>query len=1125
MARKSEKTLRAFFSAFLIVSMVFSQVALPLVAYATEEPVVEIQKVLEEPQPIVVVPQTATINAQKVVCNSEDDLPNWGAGGPNITATTASDFITAHPNCHLENWEFAWSGNGVGNAGPGGIGSGDNVVGTRGNPWTTFNNSTNVPAGNGQRIWFREQFRDGYIPFTGWLSNAEYTNTPTTEDAISAEFYCATDVYNYDNWDFIDTVPGETYYCVGFNVPLTPPLQCDPEVNLLANGSFETPSVSPGNYGIFPQATLGLEWLVDWVNALTAGIPGLEIQDNVAGAPASGSGDQFAELDGNHPVKIWQDIPTIPGKEYKLSFKYSPRPGAQSGTNMLEARADGALLGAVLSGVGGVVTNWTSENRTFIADANTKIEFVDTDNDNSYGGYLDDVSLTCLGDPAPQCIEDASSVIVSDSTTMVGANNAVPVGFIHGAWAASIPGATWIWSDVNVVDATVDTTKTFTKTFSVVGTPLNSTLLVAADNNYDVYMNGIPVAGAGCSDVTGATFGGAQICIIPAAMMTTGTNTLAITVRNWAVSGSDYNSNPAGLLYKLTLNNNECVTPEPTGSIEITKYICPANFVPNRTDNGVGSVAPEGCTLAPDVAFGYVHGVQTDANGPYPELDAPLIAGGTTAGNGKLVIAPVVSAGRYLIKETDATNLAGLYCQGDGDINPNNNDNQELTFVPAGGVAKCVAYNKTTVLGETASNNTTVVKAADLAADIPAVIATPTKWFFYNDETDIIDNALGSFVTGPASAPVGTGSAQMSVTGTQRRNIATYQFKDVKLADIKTLSFSTYSQLAGDGALGLSERAPYLHFNVDFNNSDTWQKRLVYVPAQNGVVAPDVWQTWDAINSGNALWVYSGATWPTTLDAGTTPKTWSQILALYPNAETRSTDSWFGFRVGEPYADGFTGNVDKFMMGIKTGLNTHTETYDFEPTAVVVNPACSDDGDNDEDGLVDANDPGCHSDGNASNSESYVPSDNDESNPAPTITTFGGGGGGGGSRSLIGGGAGPSTGSVLGASTSCGIYLNDFLKMGWKNKIEQVKKLQTFLNDYLKLDPKLPVTGIFGMQTYKAVLKFQEGEETLVLKPWVGVTLKDSKKGTGFVYKTTITRINNIMCPELNIPVPPAVLD
>ncbi|MFL6204256.1 MAG: hypothetical protein ACJ739_02815 [Acidimicrobiales bacterium] len=43
-------------------------------------------------------------------------------------------------------------------------------------------------------------------------------------------------------------------------------------------------------------------------------------------------------------------------------------------------------------------------------------------------------------------------------------------------------------------------------------------------------------------------------------------------------------------------------------------------------------------------------------------------------------------------------------------------------------------------------------------------------------------------------------------------------------------------------------------------------------------------------------------------------------------------------------------------------------------------PQCSDTKDNDGDGVIDADDPGCHSDGNADNPDSYVPNDDDETN-------------------------------------------------------------------------------------------------------------------------------------------------
>lgn len=220
---------------------------------------------------------------------------------------------------------------------------------------------------------------------------------------------------------------------------------------------------------------------------------------------------------------------------------------------------------------------------------------------------------------------------------------------------------------------------------------------------------------------------------------------------------------------------------------------------------------------------------------------------------------------------------------------------------------------------------TVVVTENDLASDKAAEQADPTSWFFYNDETDVIDNSLGSFVTGPATAPAGAGSAQISVSGTQRRNLATYLFSGTPLADITDLRFSTYNPLAGNG--GGASRSAYLNFNVDFNGSDTWQRRLVYVPSENGAVVQDTWQEWDAIDGGDALWSYSGPTWPTTGESGSTEKTWDQILSDYPGVRVRVTDSWLGLRVGEPYATGYTENLDKFVFGTADG----TTTWDFEP--------------------------------------------------------------------------------------------------------------------------------------------------------------------------------------------------
>ncbi len=243
------------------------------------------------------------------------------------------------------------------------------------------------------------------------------------------------------------------------------------------------------------------------------------------------------------------------------------------------------------------------------------------------------------------------------------------------------------------------------------------------------------------------------------------------------------------------------------------------------------------------------------------------------------------------------------------------------------GVSTILVIGASSIL-PTFAATTIVVTPGDMALNIGDVVSDPTKWFFYNDETDVIDNTLGSFVLGPNTPPAGSDSVQISVVGTQRRNLATYQFSGTELSDITDLRFSTYNPSAGNG--GSANRSGYLNFNVDFNGSDAWQRRLVFLPSANGTVSQDGWKEWDAINGGDALWTWSGFVsngnkWP---DNNTNEyRAWGEIVSAFPGIRIRVTDSWLGIRVGEPYADGYTENIDAFKFGTE---QNGTTTFDFE---------------------------------------------------------------------------------------------------------------------------------------------------------------------------------------------------
>lgn len=152
----------------------------------------------------------------------------------------------------------------------------------------------------------------------------------------------------------------------------------------------------------------------------------------------------------------------------------------------------------------------------------------------------------------------------------------------------------------------------------------------------------------------------------------------------------------------------------------------------------------------------------------------------------------------------------------------------------------------------------------------------------------------------------------------------------------------------------------------------------------------------------------------------------------------------------------------------------------------------------------------------------------DNAPEAPAPTGNGGGSGGGGGGGVVGNGpfslgfvTQNNGGSVLGASTdapSCGVHISSYLRKGGKNNVEQVKKLQTFLNTHEAAG--LEVNGTFDQATFDAVKAFQTKYADEILKPWFAKGLSKDMNASGYVYKTTIRMINKISCASLNIPQP-----
>jgi hypothetical protein len=158
--------------------------------------------------------------------------------------------------------------------------------------------------------------------------------------------------------------------------------------NLVTNGSFEADAMPNGSWSIYSNLT-------GWT-----GTPNIELRDNVAGAAFDGL--NYVELDTYYNSGMFQDVATVTGAHYNLSFAYSPRPGTGN-TNDINVLWNGSLIAPLAGSNGDGVNHWTVYNIDVIgaAGATSRLTFNAAGVSDSYGGSLDAVSLTSAV-PEPQ---------------------------------------------------------------------------------------------------------------------------------------------------------------------------------------------------------------------------------------------------------------------------------------------------------------------------------------------------------------------------------------------------------------------------------------------------------------------------------------------------------------------------------------------------------------------------------------------------------------------------------------------------------------------------------------------------------------------------------------------------
>jgi len=150
--------------------------------------------------------------------------------------------------------------------------------------------------------------------------------------------------------------------------------------NLIANGSFEQDSQAAGTWGIYADLT-------GWT-----GVNNIELRNNVAGQASDGV--NFVELDTDSNNSMFQEVATVIGATYYLTFDYSGRTGVPSESNPIDAFWNGTSLTHIFSsGIGEIGNHWTTVGFYVVGTGNDRLSFSASGISDSYGGSLDNVTL------------------------------------------------------------------------------------------------------------------------------------------------------------------------------------------------------------------------------------------------------------------------------------------------------------------------------------------------------------------------------------------------------------------------------------------------------------------------------------------------------------------------------------------------------------------------------------------------------------------------------------------------------------------------------------------------------------------------------------------------------------
>jgi hypothetical protein len=252
--------------------------------------------------------------------------------------------------------------------------------------------------------------------------------------------------------------------------------------------------------------------------------------------------------------------------------------------------------------------------------------------------------------------------------------------------------------------------------------------------------------------------------------------------------------------------------------------------------------------------------------------------------------------------------------------------------------------SRTSILVGLAISITGLAASRAAAATVNVTPSNMNGWTLnlFDDNGDIASippytGGTAAMVTGPATPPIGSGSAHLATAvgaGDGAAAIATEAYDGTLLSSITALGYSTYD-VTNNG-----QQFPYLAISINTNDMDSDVDTLFFEPPyqqhatgnpslpDQGPTAQNIWQTWNAYVGG--YWDNLGNASP-----GTGVEPLSTFLTAYPLATIANGGlpglggiaMQVGFGSSGETEDGY---VDAFTIGV-SGVNT---TYNFDPNPV-----------------------------------------------------------------------------------------------------------------------------------------------------------------------------------------------